>query len=129
MLKRKYITDKEAERMQKAVERGAVLLDKKMPEWRPFLRKKLKYATLDMHDCKTCILGHLANHCFSGLELLFPKTKDLSISSVRYGFVIPITFPSKFSALTRGEAYDYLGSLWLSKIKRKPKTTSTRVLV
>ena len=54
------------------VERGAALLDKRMPGW----AERIDLEMFVLADCKRCVLGQLGGHYWGGLDELKLSSRD-----------------------------------------------------
>ncbi len=74
--------------MKKAANKGASLLDKHDPQW----FEKIDLDTLDMNNCRNCVVGQLYGYYVESCEMLGFSLSD----DYKYGFGLPPSVTSSW---------------------------------
>lgn len=120
------LSQKELKRLDKAVDRGAALLDKKKPGW----WKQIVFKNLDMGDSCRCVLGQVYERDakpargdvvsgywwdVSGYWWALEEGPLLGVNAEHYGFDVPnYDYEDDFT-----QGYKHLRARWMDKVRER----------
>ena len=97
------------QQLKENVERGAALLDEKVPDW----FEKIDTSSLSMTSSCNCVLGKLFQHYYSGRNVLFGVTVRNNVYTCQsHGFSCALKYLQGHDI-----GWEILDDLWLAEIR------------
>lgn len=100
------LTQEQKETLEGYVKAGSKFLDEKFPNWRD-----KDWTELDVSSSSKCPLSLSSGEYFDTATAKYGVSVE---NEVKYGFVMPSTFPTR-------DTYDYLKELWMNEYNQVSK--------